>query len=100
MKRRDLRKLCKTIRTIATSIPKLLKSYLDETDEGPKRICLRIYFQNMNMLKLREGENESKIVFRLLLASGVLVVCLSELNKNMENVIVQRNLEKVMNKTM
>ena len=45
---------------------------------------LRLYFQNINTLKIGQGRKETEESFKRLSASGVSITLLSEINKNME----------------
>ena len=71
------------------------RSYLDNLEDEPTRKSLRVYFQNVNTLKVGQERKETEDSFRRLSASGTSLVFLSEVNKNMELEEVAKKVEEV-----
>ena len=71
------------------------RSYLDKLDIEPTRKSLRVYFQNVNSLKIGKGRKETEESFKRLAASGVSLTFLSEVNKNLELEEVAQKVEQV-----
>ena len=57
-----------------------------------------MYFQNVNTLKLGMERKETEESFKRLNTSGVPLIFLSEVNKNMELEEAKRNIEAVVRK--
>ena len=74
------------------------KSYLDSIEEEPVRGALRIYFQNVNTLKIGSEAAEDIRAVKKLTAVGTSVICLTKINKNMEDGETRSEVEKVFNK--
>ena len=71
------------------------KSHLHNIDQEPTRGSLRLYFQNINTLKIGQGRKETEEAFKRLSASGVSITLLSKVNKNMEMEEVMDKIQQV-----
>ena len=81
-------------------VPQKAMSYLDTIYEEPERRSLRIYFQNINTLKLGSEAGEDLHALKKLSATGVSIMCLGELNKNMEKKEVRKEVESLLRESM
>ena len=82
------------------NVPAPAKSYLDNMETEPDKRNLRIYFQNINTLKLGGNAEEDRRALKKLSAMGASMVCLSELNKNLEKKEVRYEVSRMLNETM
>ena len=74
------------------------RSHLDSIETQPDKQCIRIYFQNVNTLKIGGEAAEDINALKKLAAVGTSVICLSEINKNMEDGETRRAVEEVIRK--
>ena len=82
------------------NVPAPAKSYLDDIVKEPEKRNLRIYFQNINTLKLGGNAEEDVRALKKVSAMGASIVCLSEINKNLEKKEVRYEVSRMLNETM
>ena len=73
-------------------------SYLDNIETQPDRGSLRVYFQNVNTFKIGSDAVEEVEAMRKLAAVGASVVCLSEVNKNLEAGETRKAVQMILDK--
>jgi len=81
-----------------SELPEKEMSYLDDLDEEPVRGSIQVYFQNLNTPKLGIEIKEETELFKRLTTSGVSLISLSEVNKNMELEEAKTDIEEVVKK--
>ena len=81
-------------------VPQKAMSYSDKIYEEPDRKSLRVYFQNINTLKLGSEAAEDLHTLKKLSATGASITCLSKLNKNMEQKEVRKEFESMLRQAM
>ena len=80
-RKRDIRKVGETPAFIRSERAKTPRSYLDNTEEQPERGSIRVYFQNINTIKIGGEATEDIEALKRLAAVGASIIGLSELNK-------------------
>ena len=76
------------------------KSHLKDLEEKPGRKELRIFFQNVNTLKLGKRIEETDTAMKILRGAGVSIFGLSEVNKNLAHPEVVSDFENLLRRTM
>ena len=79
-------------------LPEPPRNHLDSVETQPDKQCMRVYFQNINTLKIGGEAAEDIKALKKLVAVGTAVICLSEINKNMEHGETRRAVEEVIKK--
>ena len=80
--RRSLGRECPVVTSV---IKDSMDSYLEELESKPGANDLRIYFQNVGTLVLGEQVGETNTALKALGAADVSLICLGEINKNLEH---------------
>ena len=100
MKRKGRKEVQRMALPVQRAVAEESRSYLDCLEDEPTRKSLRIYFQNVNTLKVGSERKETEESFRKLSMAGTSLVFLSEVNKNMELEEVAKKVEEVVSAGM
>ena len=73
-----------------------MESYLEDLEAKPGKKDLRIYFQNVGTMVLGERGGETSTALKALNAADVSVTCLCEINKNLDNAGVKREMREIL----
>ena len=97
-RKRAIRKEGGTPAFISSERAKTPRSYLDNIEEQPERGSIRVYFQNINTIKIGGEAIEDIEALKKLAAVGASIIGLSEVNKNMEDGETKKAVEEVIRK--
>ena len=77
-----------------------MKSYVSDIEERPSRRSIRIYYQNVNSLKIGGRVEETETAMKVLKGAGVSIFCLGEVNKNFAHREVKNDMKNLLERTL
>ena len=85
---------------VPTEITEEMKSYVNDIQERPSTGSIRIYFQNVNTIKIGGRVEETETALKMLKGAEVSIFCLSEVNKNFRHQGVNNDMESLLQITI